>query len=195
MKITAILIMLFWVLLIITTELRTHNFWRKRTYREHRKLLDQFALALRDDMRESEKNIVLSLGDLQRKVRTLNDLREVKLDVVHNTITEVKTKTMHLPGTLKNIVGQLDSISNKANMNQNNLKDSLLAMANTLDTITPIVRKWGKAQTENIVKKGESHRTLRRRLKECDKQNSKLSAAQKSISKPKLTYNIHTIGD
>lgn len=24
---------------------------------------------------------------------------------------------------------------------------------------------------------------------------SKLSAAQKSISKPKLTYNIHTIGD
>lgn len=269
MKITAILIMLFWVLLIVTSELRNHNFWRKRTYREYRKLLDQFALALRDDMREIENrtreqlngmhhaftmhedkifkdatknfgrtadkfkhvqsdldnikesmdatnntineilintmhvpkgidslkdSIALSLEELQRS-RLSHDLKEVQLGAVHNTVTEVKGKTMHLPGTLDNITGHLTAISNKAQRNQNNLQDSLLAMANTLDSITPIVRDWGKAQTENIVKKGESHRTLRRRLKECDKQNSKLSAAQKSISKPKLTYNIHTIGD
>lgn len=183
MKITAILIMLVWILLIVISELRNHNTWRKRTYRDHQKLLDQFAIALRDDMRTSEKKLVLSLEELQDKMKTNHDINAVKLDAIHNTITRVDRQTMHIPGALDNITDHLGAISNKAQMNQNKLQDSLLAMAKTLDTVTPIAREWGIAQTDNLIKKGESHRTLRRRLNECEKHFQELSKRIEEQSK------------
>lgn len=145
-----------------------------------------------------EGELRMELGELRKRISHLDVLaqsnQEIALQIRSNlniVLDDTEAWTNSLSKHIVTLSGAFGSLKEDVGLVPSVLNSQLSTLNKRLLSIESVVKIWGKAQTANEIKEGESNRTLRRRLQEKESvlaaTRQTLKSQSDEIKKQKLT--------